>query len=510
MGHLPSRKAPVVSEPEAREDPGGASLSTLSEVLSRNEILHVNEDFVVVTPKQGSVGTAIQLADPTVQDLRQMGVTGGTLYKSMLAEDYNPELRGISAIRIYDKMKRNDADVRKSLRLLKTPVLAARWYMEPYQGGEGENGRKEAREFDKRVAERVWKNIRHDMTISWWQILNEALLMLDYGYYMFEKVFDFDKDGMVYLRKLAPIHPIDVLEWEYDDNGGPSRVKVATNIPSVNVRDHHPGWTWIPISKLAVFTFDREAGNMTGISVLRSAYKHWYYREQLFKIDAIQKERHGIGIPIIKLPPGFTDKDRSLANEMGSNLRTNERAHIVLPPNWDIEFVKIEGQPVNALDSARYHGSMITTNVLGEFADAEVTRASAVEAQWEIFQKAGVFIAETVKDTFNRHIIPELVDMNYRVTGYPELRARRVGDTTDWRTMSFAIRNFIGANALSVDDPLETWIRDEMDLPELDPDTVREVETPQAGGARVGPPRQAPPSTGGTGRSNAGADRSGG
>jgi hypothetical protein len=279
----------------------------------------------------------------------------------------------------------------------------------------------------------------------------------------------------------------------------------------MNVDRPYQDQVFIPIEKMCVFTHDKECGNIEGISVLRSAYKHWFYKENLYKIDAIQKERHGIGIPVITLPPNFSDEDKRLADNLGANLRTNEKAHVVLPPMWEILMLKMEGQPVDALASAQEHDKMILRNVLGTFLD----EGGNQEKAQEFFLKATQFIADQIRDVFNKYAIPQLVDFNWKtVTEYPELRVRRIGDFTDWRTMSFAIRNFVGANVLRPDDDLEEWIRQEMDLPKVDPDTIREVATPQGGGAlprgaRVGPPRQGPPSSQPP-RSTPGIDKSGG
>jgi hypothetical protein len=111
--------------------------------------------------------------------------------------------------------------------------------------------------------------------------------------------------------------------------------------------------------------------------------------------------------------------------------------------------------------------------------------------------------------------------MNFSgVKDYPKLKARRIGESADWRTQSFAIRNFVGAGIIQPDDPLEKNIREEMDLPPLDEATIRKTETPQAPGQseagkpgagtapKAGPPRQGPPKAQ-LPAGNAGTDRSG-
>jgi hypothetical protein len=140
-----------------------------------------------------------------------------------------------------------------------------------------------------------------------------------------------------------------------------------------------------------------------------------------------------------------------------------------------------------------------------------------------MFLKSSRYIADIVSDVINKYCIKQLVDYNYSRVKYPRLCVRRIGEQADWRTMSFAIRNMVGAGIIRPDDKLEESIRDEMDLPKVDPDTVRMPATPQVpggGGAPGGPklpqpspakpPRQQPLPPSGTGARNAGTDRSGG
>jgi len=467
-------------------------------------------------------------------DLNEIGTTSPSTYLSFLRQEYNPDLRESQGLRTYDKMRRSDSAVRSTLRLMKTPILGARWFIKPASPSPK----------DKKIADFVSWNLFKGMTNSWPQMLTEILLQLEFGYYMFEKVWTNKhpmQPGKVCWQKFAPRHPLDVLYWEYDDKGGPAGVQMYNYSVLTEI--------FIPINKLAVFTFEKEGGDMSGLSLLRSAYKPWYYKQQLEKIDAIQKERHGIGIPIIKLPPGFTASDQALANNLGRNLRTNERAHVVLPPNWDIIFAKLEGQPVSALDSLNYHDNQIEMNVLGNFlGTAEMKAQTGKDDDRTLFLRSTRFVAECISDVFNSYCIPQLVDFNFpRVpNGYPELCARRIGEQEDWRTMSFTVRNLVGAGALTPDDELEDALREETDLPPRDPATARTVGSPQGapvegqatapqggGGARPAPanqsrgasgsntpstpapspaqlPRQAPRPVVSVPRGNAGVDRSGG
>jgi hypothetical protein len=194
------------------------------------------------------------------------------------------------------------------------------------------------------------------------------------------------------LGKLAARHPMDIREWLWDENGGPDAFVMENisiqgtgntfsqpaltsfNIPNAAVTNHinqnynptfDPRAVMIPITKAIIFTLEKEAGDLRGVSILRSAYKHYYYKDTMYKIDAIQKERHGIGVPIIKMPLGFSDTDKALAENLGRNLRTNERAHIVVPMNWEVAFAKLEGQPVDCMKSIEHHDMKIKSNISG-------------------------------------------------------------------------------------------------------------------------------------------------
>jgi hypothetical protein len=495
----------------------GASTITWSEAVDKYEFVDSVTDpdghqVVLMTDKSYTQGRP---------DLSEIGTTSPSTYLGFLRQEYNPDLREQNGLRTYDKMRRSDSTVRGVLRLMKTPVLGARWFVKPASDSAK----------DKNIADFVSWNLFKGMSNSWPQLLTEALLCLDYGYYMFEKVFTNKhpaKPGMICWQKFAPRHPLDALYWEFDNKGGPAGVQMYNYSVLSQI--------FIPINKLAVFTFEKEAGDMVGMSLLRSAYKPWYYKQQLEKIDAIQKERHGIGIPIIKLPIGFTNNDRLLADNLGRNLRTNERAHVVLPPNWDLVFAKLEGQPVNALESIAYHDGQIEMNVLGTFIDSDKGRATKDEDH-VMFMRSTRFLADCVEDVFNSYCIPQLVDFNYSrlPNGYPELKARRIGEDDMWRTMSFTVRNMVGAGVLTPDDQLEDVLREEVDLPPRDPKTSRDIASPQGApmegqataptaapgarpaanpGGRPAPspaqlPRQAAPVVS-VPRGNAGVDRSGG
>lgn len=476
---------------------------TLADTVDQYDIVStvydpVHGSFMVMAERDPKMSTSTAF--------REMGYASPSPFTAWTREERVSELRDKMGIRTYYDMKRADGTIRGALRLLKTPVMSARWFMEPASDSA----------IDTNISNFVEDNLFNRLNVPWHRVLEDALLMCEYGYSPLEKVYGQDSDGRIVLRKLAARHPLDIQEWLYDAQGGPDGIIMDATEAN--------GWDpiAIPIEKLVVFVLEQEAGDMRGISILRSCWKHYFYKDTLYKIDAIQKERHGIGVPIIKLPLGYSAEDKAMAEDLGRNLRTNERAHIAIPMNWEVGFAKLEGQPVDCMTSIEHHNDQIMVNILAMFYKDPAAKEDAMT----MFYKATRYIATTIADTMNRHVIKQLVDFNYSRGKYPHLRVRRIGEWEDIRTASFATRNYIGAGALRPDDKLEEFLRQELDLPPMDLETVRLPLTPQVPGGdqpsnttdpsksvkppRVGPPRQKTSPPGGNPAGNAGTDRSGG
>jgi hypothetical protein len=475
----------VLEQDGVARDPGSAQLE---ELLNTLDVVDVDDQlgYMIMAERHRDAGVTEGSA------LREFGYTAPSPFTSWTRRDDNTKLREHQGLHTYYNMRRQDGAIRASMRLLKTPVQGAHWFIEPFTTDDNTPATTQ----DKNIASFVADNIFERLNVPWATLLSDILLFADYGYMCFEKVYlGDDPDGKLRLTKLAPRHPLDIQEWDYDQNGGPNGCIMYSNpysgaslitpgtgmTPSgftggtVNGSASLPSERFIPVKKLVVFSHEPEAGDITGISVLRSAYKHWYYKDTLYKIDAIQKERHGIGIPVIKLPPGFSKEDQALADNLGRNLRTNERAHVTLPPLWDLIFAKLEGQPVDCMKSIEHHDMRIKSNVLGSFMDATT---GTQDSNVDIFLKSTRYLAEYICDIFNKFVIKQLVDLNFTLAknstrGYPRLRARRIGEWEDIRTLSFAIRNLVSIDAIRPDDVMEAQLRREMDLPPADPKTAR-------------------------------------
>src|SRR6185295_7226987 len=250
----------------------------------------------------------------------------------------------------------------------------------------------------------------------------------------------------------------------YDDNGGPIEI-----LQQAIQADGQSKEVKIPIEKAMVFTFDKSGGNLEGESILRSAYPHWYYKDILYRIDAIQKERHGIGVPDIELGPGHTPQDRKIAHELGANLRTNESSYIVRTNRMTVGFAELSGNLVNALESANHHDNMIMKNIMVQFLNLGIEgsgggRATGATAA-DMFLKAMKYLANLICEYFNQYLIPNLVAYNFETDQFPKMKVRNIGEAKDVQMWTAGIANMVKSGAITMDLETEQWFRNVLDIP---------------------------------------------
>lgn len=378
-------------------------------------------------------------------------------------------------LQTYKKMM-NDAAVDVSVRAAKTPILGADFFVEPFS----------ADQEDRDIAEFIGENLFGGMSAPFLNALEDILHMFEDGYSVLEKVPEnrtwapkrTGANGKTYtmLKKLAVRPASTIKDIEYDNNGGPVKITQSAIQADQQVVEKD-----IDISKLLIFTFSRTGSDLTGKSILRTAYPHWYYKTHLYKIDAIQKERHALGVPKGKLLPGYTNKDKEILRNLLANLRANEESFMVLPPNVEVEFAELHGQLVNVLDSAEHHNTMILMNVMAQFLALGLEGNGGGRAtggtQTDIYMKALRYVANYIVDVINMYLIPELVVWNFPTNRFPKLQVRNIGETRDLQMLGSGISNLFSQNALSPSLATENWIRKVFDMPEI---TQEEFDAAQA------------------------------
>ena len=397
----------------------------------------------------------------------EIGGTGTPIFSGIISmEEYNPNLAGRDGLIVYDEMRRSDATVGAAMMAVKLPILGAKWFFQPADESD-EN---------KEIADFVEENFMTHCETTWQDFIRQALLMLDFGYMVFEKVFqiiNYNGKDYIGLKKLAPRLPKTIYRWQMADG----KDGVTQILPQ-------GGQPEIPLEKLLVFTNNKEGDNFNGMSLLRQAYKHWYFKNAFYKIDALSFERQGLGIPIAKMPPNYDPADKAMIEELLRNMRANEEAYLMIPNGWEFEFADMKARTVrDPKESILHHDRSIMKSVLAQFLELGASSGSGTGSHAlasdhsDLFFEAEKAVARHICDIINHHAVKQLVDMNFDVAQYPKLTFAKIGKI-DYVAYSTCLKNLTDSGLLTGDRSLEEYLREQLELPDL-LDVLEETEDNQ-------------------------------
>src|SRR5690606_32460821 len=129
---------------------------------------------------------------------------------------------------------------------------------------------------------------------SWLDFVQEALTMLQFGFSVHEIVYKRAHDGSIRWKKL-PIRGQDTIHtWVFDDEGGIKGIEQR-----VDWQPGKPPTVFIPIEKLLLFRTSSTKNSPEARSVLRTAYRPYYFKKRIEVIEAIGIERNLAGYPVL-------------------------------------------------------------------------------------------------------------------------------------------------------------------------------------------------------------------
>ena len=395
---------------------------------------------------------------PTIKDaFKEIGSAGTELFSGIISEDYLATLQGQQGIELWDKMRKSDGTIHGIIQAVKLPLLSAQWFIEPASDDKK----------DIEAAEFIENALFDDRDTSWQQFLNEALEFTTFGYYYFEKVFKMREDGLIGWKKFAPRIPKAHNIWEME-NGKPGIQQQIKGDPTNKTKDFAPS---IPWEKLIYFVYQKEGDNFEGISALRSLRALWLFKQKALNVQIVNFERFGVGFLDIELE-NMNAKDIALAEELGSNLRSNEGGYIIRPKGMQVGFLTPDKDIMGErLEKAiTFYNKEMMRAYLASFlglGEGSVGSFALSKDQSQFFLLSLKSIARTLTDELNKHI-KELVDLNnMNVEKYPQLKVTELSDV-DVEKFSGMIEKLVNTGFMSPSEKkMVDYVRDTLDLPEL-------------------------------------------
>ena len=279
--------------------------------------------------------------------MKEYGRIGQRRYAGMFSEEFLRELQGKRGIEVYREMSENDEICGAIIYAIETLIRQTSWSVQP--GGESAK--------DRECAEFV-ESCMNDMQDTWTDTISEILSFLTYGWSYHEIVYKRRAgnsndprlnskytDGLIGWQKL-PIRAQETLfRWEYDDS---DNLTGMTQLPP-------PSYIMatIPIEKALHFRTKSRKNNPEGRSILRSAYRAWYFKRRIQEIEGVGIERDLAGLPVLTPPEGYdiwsSDDEtmkvmRSRAETIVRNIRRDATEGIVKPFGWTLELPSSGGR----------------------------------------------------------------------------------------------------------------------------------------------------------------------
>lgn len=393
--------------------------------------------------------------------VEEMGHSGTTIFAGIITGvEYNTNLTGIRGNKIYEIMRRSDSTVRQALQIVKLPIQATSWAIEPHRDENGDISTK-AQEVADFVREQLFnKN-------NWDQFVKEALTCFDFGFSVFEKVYDpttFNGKTYIGLKKIASRKQVSIAKWETKDGEAGVTQQVSGKAES------------IPRVKLAVFTYDLEGENWEGMSLLRPIYKDWDIKDKLTIVNAMALEKQGMGVPTVRERDDQTASpgDQAEAERALSNMRANESAFLKIPKTMLVEFLDMKGNTTKEIiPTLVYHDGRIMSGILARFMElggAAGTGSNSLSTDLSsIFMKAEETFARQFASTVNEDIIKQLCDLNFSnmdSIGYPKLNFGSIGDD-DTVALANSLNQLGTAGFITPDPDVEDNLRTRLRLPEM-------------------------------------------
>ena len=405
-------------------------------------------------------------------NFNEKGRSGISRWGGRLNEEFLPELQGKRGVQVYTEMAENDDVCGAILFAMKMLIRQASWSV---QAGGSEK-------VDEKAAEFV-ESCLHDMQDTWTNTISEILSFLPYGWSVVETVYKrrmgkkkdvrldskFD-DGLIGWMKLPLRAQESLYEWEFDEH---DNLLAFVQMPAPTFEIIR-----IPAEKFLLFRTESRKGNPEGRSILRNAYRSWFFKKKIQELEGIGIERDLAGFPVLTAPEGvdvWAQQNAGLyaqCTHFVRNIRRDSMEGFVMPAGWELKLLNTGGarQFDTSAIISRYDNRIAMT-VLADFLflGHEAVGSFALSSdKTRLFSMAIGAYLDIICETFNRHAIPRLIDLNAKsfagLSGYPQLVHGDI-ETQDLAQLGSYLKEMIGSGLITPDDALEEYLREQASLP---------------------------------------------
>lgn len=415
------------------------------------------------------------------------GFTGIRIQGGRVGEEFLPELRGPRGMKILREMESNDPIVGAVLFAISMLIRQCEWHVVPFDDTNAEMQR----------AEQI-QSMFDDMTTTWSDVLSEILSMLPYGWAFLEVTYKNRQGYTTSDNPLSSKYSDGVIGWQNMAIRGQDTLQEWIRDPSRRVigwkqQDYEGHTAILSLSRGLLFRTQVHKDNPEGRSILRNAYRPWYFKKRIEEIEAIGIERDLNGVPVMTPAEGIDIWNQNdpeamqyleLAQTVVRNLRRDEQEGVVKPFGWTLELLSTGGsRAVNTTEVVGRYANGIAMTCLADFIVLGHNNRYGSKAlagnKTAMFQHSITGWGMAIADVINRVALTKL----YAFNGWPVDRMARVKPKglmlPDLEAMSIFVKNMSAAGfQIFPNEPIERALLALADLPTQGVELGREPPPP--------------------------------
>ncbi|MBW2596377.1 MAG: hypothetical protein JRC93_10460 [Deltaproteobacteria bacterium] len=441
----------------------------------------------------------------------EIGVAGVKESHGYIMDEFLQQLLLERGRKTYREMRDNDATCSAMLFAIDMILRGVIWRVEENKNTKGTPASEEAAEWLKGV-------LFEDMSHSWDDFIAEVLSMLVYGWEYTEIVYKVRKgsdhpdprhrslfnDGTIGLRKLGNRAQETLERWEIDEEG---------YVSGMYQRPPLGGATrFIPIEKALHFISSPQKGSPEGRSVLRGAYRSWYFLKNIQEVESIAIERELNGLPVVSIPNNILNGTTTEAKaakaayvQLVRDIKFNDQGGVVLPSDtyWDadgkptgvkqvqLELLASKGtRSINTSEVVLRYQREIARTVMADFlmlGSNDRGSFAMSKDKSSLFIKSTEGWLSTIADIINTKLITKLWKLNnFDPDVKPRINPGSIAPV-DLDELGKYISDLSRAGApLFPDDDLEAHLRTSGGLPEKGPDATAAADDGDLSGMGTG------------------------
>lgn len=451
-------------------------------------------------------------------DLMEIGATGLLQFGGLIYEEFQPQLSGLRARRIFKEMSENDPIIGSILFAVDMLIRQIDWKVEvdperldaaqesqrskqnasppSFLSSSLTRGKSRKPTSIEAQAEEyaIFVNsAREDMEEGWDALISNIMTMLVQGWSWFEVVYKLRSD---------PNSEDPTLQSKYDDRlfgwrKIPIRAQESLYRWEINPDNGDILGMWqmtppryqrifVPYDRSLLFRTTTRKNNPEGRSALRNAYRAWYMKKIIEELEGVGIERDLAGLPVAWVPPSMLSPTAT-PNEVAvlaaikkivRDIKRDEQEGVVFPLAYDETGHKIFDFTLLTSGGRRHFDLDVTITrwdqriamtVLADFillGHAEVGSFALGTSKIDMFTAALESWVKMITSTFNHVAIPRLMRVNgFPVSLAPLLTTSKI-NAVDLKDLSLYLTALSTAGMpLFPDEPLELYLREQAGFP---------------------------------------------